>query len=74
MKQKKCPICKKEIKGWNNKMIDYNMKQHILSQHPDAVNFHSGKREEQEEADEHPNVAEAGDCKEAQPPADNQEK
>ena len=29
MKSKKCKICGKEIKGWNDKMIDYNLSVHI---------------------------------------------
>ena len=29
MKSKTCKICGKEIKGWNQKMIDFNMEVHI---------------------------------------------
>ena len=34
MKSKKCPVCKQEIRGWNDKMIDYNMEVHIKQKHP----------------------------------------
>ena len=29
MKSQKCKICGKEIKGWNQKMIDFNMNVHL---------------------------------------------
>ena len=29
MKSKTCKICGEEIKGWNDKMIDWNMKIHL---------------------------------------------
>lgn len=32
MKSRKCPICKKEIKGWNEAMVEWNLKVH-LSKH-----------------------------------------
>ena len=39
MKSKKCKICGKEIKGWNDSMIDYNMKVHIDTQHKEEAKY-----------------------------------
>jgi len=36
MKSRKCPVCGKEIKGWNKDQQDYLLMQHILSKHPDT--------------------------------------
>lgn len=31
MKAKRCPICKKEIRGFNNKQLDWNYYVHVES-------------------------------------------
>jgi len=43
MKSKKCPVCKKEIKGWNKKMIDYNMRIHIEKHERDNLSTSTAK-------------------------------
>ncbi len=37
MEKKKCPFCDKEIEGYTKKQVDYLLKQHILSKHPDKM-------------------------------------
>lgn len=37
MKKKKCPYCDKEIEGFTESQVDYLLKQHILSKHPDKI-------------------------------------
>ena len=36
MKSMKCKICKKEIKGWNKKMLDWNMEVHLQKHKRDS--------------------------------------
>jgi len=37
MESKKCPYCPKVIEGYTEKHVDYMLKQHILSKHPEKV-------------------------------------
>jgi len=33
----KCPYCNKEIEGYTENQVEYMIKQHILSKHPEKV-------------------------------------
>jgi hypothetical protein len=35
---KKCPICKKEIKGYSESQVEYNLKIHIDAKHKEVKN------------------------------------
>ena len=48
MISKKCPFCDKEVKGWNEKMLDYNMQTHIRARHPDKLKFEIGEKVSEE--------------------------
>jgi len=37
MIEKKCKYCDKKIEGHTEKQVDYMMKQHSLSKHPEKV-------------------------------------
>lgn len=37
MEKKKCPFCDKEIEGHTKDQVDYLIKQHCLSKHPEKV-------------------------------------
>jgi len=37
MKTKKCKYCEKVIEGHTKKQVEYMLRQHILSRHPEKV-------------------------------------
>ena len=34
-----CKFCGKEIEGYTKKQVEYMLKQHILSKHPEKINI-----------------------------------
>lgn len=37
MEKIKCKYCEKEIEGYTKKQVEYLLKQHTLSKHPDKI-------------------------------------
>lgn len=44
MEKIKCNYCEKEIEGYTKKQVEYMLKQHILSKHPEKIKIEGGKK------------------------------
>jgi len=42
----KCKVCPKVITGYTRKQVEYMMKQHMISRHPEYVDFNLNEAEE----------------------------